>query len=258
MPGPLLTEKTAVITGASSGNGREMARTFAEEGADVVVADVREEPRQGGEPTHELITEEQDVTARYVECDVTDREQLKDAMEAAEKFGGVDVMVNNAGIFRGDAFLEITEDEFDRLMAVNVKGTFLGAQVAGARMVENGGGSIINLSSVAGLRGSAETVTYCTSKGAVRLMTYAVAAALGPQGVRVNAIHPGIIETAMTTEDVPIIGSESGEALKQTVPSRRWGQPEEVADAALYLASELSSYVNGESLVIDGGMTNGQ
>jgi NAD(P)-dependent dehydrogenase (short-subunit alcohol dehydrogenase family) len=258
MSGPLLEGKTAVITGGSSGNGRAMARTFAAEGADIVVADIQQEPREGGEPTHTLVSAETDAETQFIECNVTDRQHLEAAMDAAEEFGGVDVMINNAGIFRAEEFLEVTEDEFDRLMDINVKGTFFGAQAAGARMVENGGGSIINLSSVAGLHGSADNVTYCTSKGAVRLMTYAVADALGPEGIRVNAIHPGLIETKMTTEDVPIIGTDASEEYRQMIPSRRWGQPEDVADAALYLASDLASYVNGESLVLDGGMTNVQ
>ncbi|GAA0657908.1 SDR family oxidoreductase [Salarchaeum japonicum] len=258
MSEPLLDGKTAVITGASSGNGRSMARTFAEEGADIVVADIRDEPREGGTPTHELVPDETDADAAFVECDVTNRSDLVDAVDAAEEFGGIDVMVNNAGIFRSEDFTEVSEDEFDQLMDINVKGTFFGAQIAGERMAANGGGSIINLSSVAGLSGSPDHVTYCTSKGAVRLLTYAVAAALGPDGVRTNAIHPGLIETAMTTEDVPIIGTDAGDQYLQGIPSRRWGQPDDVADAALFLASDLASYVNGESLVVDGGMSNSQ
>ncbi|QDX41247.1 SDR family oxidoreductase [Salarchaeum sp. JOR-1] len=258
MSGSLLDGKTAVITGASSGNGRSMARTFAEEGADVVVADIRDDPREGGTPTHELVSEETEADAAFVECDVTNRSDLVDAVDAAEEFGGIDVMVNNAGIFRSEDFTEVSEDEFDRLMDINVKGTFFGTQIAGERMVENGGGSIINISSVAGLNGSPDHVTYCTSKGAVRLLTYSVAAALGPEGVRTNAIHPGLIETAMTTEDVPIIGTDEGEQYLQGIPSRRWGQPDDVADAALFLASDLASYVNGESLVVDGGMSSTQ
>lgn len=239
-----------------SGNGRSIARTFAEHGADVVVADVVDEPREGGVPTHELVESETDARAAFVHCDVTEKSDLESAMEAADEFGGVDVMVNNAGIFRGEEFLSVTEDEFDQLIDVNVKGVFLGTQAAGSRMVDGNGGSIINLSSVAGLEGTGEYVSYCTSKGAVRLMTYATASALGPDGVRVNAIHPGIIETMMTTDDVPIVGTAEGEAYLESIPSRRFGAPEEVADAALYLASDMSSYVNGESLVIDGGMTN--
>lgn len=252
----LLTDQVAVITGGMSGNGRSIARTFAEHGADVVVADVVDEPREGGVPTHELVESETDARATFVHCDVTEKSDLESAMEAAEEFGGVDVMVNNAGIFRGEDFLSVTEDEFDQLIDVNVKGVFLGTQAAGSRMVDGDGGSIINLSSVAGLEGTGEYVSYCTSKGAVRLMTYATASALGPEGVRVNAIHPGIIETMMTTDDVPIVGTAEGEAYLESIPSRRFGAPEEVADAALYLASDMSSYVNGESLVIDGGMTN--
>ncbi len=252
----MLTNKTAVITGAASGNGRAMAKTFATEGADIVVADIQETPRGGGVPTHELITAETQADATFVDCDVTTKSDLEAAVEAAEAFGGVDIMVNNAGIFRSEDVLEVTEAEFDQLMDINVKGVFFGAQVAGTRMADSDGGSIINISSVAGLSGTGEYVTYCTSKGAVRLMTYALADALGPSGIRVNAIHPGVIETKMTTEDVQIIGTEHGEQYRQSIPSRRFGAPEDVADAALFLASDQSDYVNGESLVVDGGMSN--
>ena len=252
----LLTDKTAVVTGASSGNGRAIARRFAEEGASVVVADIQEEPREGGTPTVELINAETDQDAVFVDCDVTEKADLVAAADAAAELGGLDIMVNNAGIFRAEEFLEVTEAEFDHLMDINVKGVFYGMQVAGERMTAADGGSIINLSSVAGLEGTGPYVTYCGSKGAVRLMTYAVADALGPDGVRVNAIHPGLIETSMTTEDVPILGTEAGDAYLETIPSRRAGQPEDVADAAVYLASDLSDYVNGESLVLDGGMTH--
>lgn len=251
----LLTDKTAVVTGAMSGNGREIARTYAGHGADVVIADIREEPREGGEPTQDLITQETEAQATFVHCDVSDKSDLEDAMDAAEEFGGVDIMVNNAGIFRGEEFLSVSEEQYDQLMDINVKGVFFGTQVAAERMLDDGGGAIINLSSVAGLEGFGDFVTYCASKGAVRLMTYATADALGPEGIRVNAIHPGTIETAMTTEDVPIIGGEDEDAFMQSIPSRRFGEPQDVADAALYLGSELSSFVNGESLVVDGGMT---
>ncbi|WP_433630453.1 SDR family oxidoreductase [Halomicrococcus sp. NG-SE-24] len=256
MAGDLLEGEVAVVTGAASGIGREIALAYADEGADVVVADLQEEPREGGDPTHDRIEDETDRTARFVECDVTDTDDLAAAVAAADDLGGVDVMVNNAGIFRSQEFLDVTEDDYDRLMDVNVKGVFFGAQAAARRMVEDDGGVVINMSSVAGLAGSASFVTYCASKGAVRLLTYSLAAELGPEGVRVNAIHPGLIDTAMTTEDVPILGTEAGEGYMQTIPSRRFGQPEDVADAALYLASDMADYVNGESLVVDGGMTN--
>ncbi|WP_027119102.1 SDR family oxidoreductase [Natronorubrum tibetense] len=255
---PLLMEDVAVVTGGSSGNGRAIARRFAAEGADIVVADIQESPREGGEPTHDLIEAETDAKATFVECDVTKVDDLESAVEAAEEFGGVTVIVNNAGIFHGEEFLEVDEDEFGRMMDINVKGVFFGAQAAAKRMVETGGGRIINLASVAGLEGSGEFVTYCGTKGAVRLLTYAMAAKLGPDGVRVNAIHPGLIETSMTTDDYPIMGTDAEADFLQAIPTRRAGQPEDVADAALYLASNLSDYVTGESLVVDGGMTNTQ
>jgi NAD(P)-dependent dehydrogenase (short-subunit alcohol dehydrogenase family) len=254
----LLTDNVAVITGGSSGNGRAIARRFASEGADIVIADIQESPREGGDPTHELIEAETEARATFVECDVTNVGNLETAVEAAEEFGGVTVMVNNAGIFHDEEFLEVDEDAFDRMMDINVKGVYFGAQAAAKRMVKAGGGRIINISSVAGLEGSGEFITYCGTKGAVRLLTYAMAAKLGPDGVRVNAIHPGLIETTMTTEDYPIMGTDAEEDFLQSIPSRRAGQPEDVADTALYLASDLSDYVNGESLIVDGGMTNTQ
>ncbi|GAA0545679.1 SDR family oxidoreductase [Halorubrum ejinorense] len=254
----LLKDNVAVVTGGSSGNGRAIARRFASEGADIVIADIQESPREGGDPTHELIEAETEARATFVECDVTNVDDLEAAVEAAEEFGGITVMVNNAGIFHGEEFLEVDEDAFDRMMDINVKGVYFGAQAAAKRMVEAGGGRIINLSSVAGLEGSGEFITYCGTKGAVRLLTYSMAAKLGPDGVRVNAIHPGLIETTMTTDDYPIMGTDAEEEFLQAIPSRRAGQPEDVADAALYLASDLSDYVNGESLVVDGGMTNTQ
>jgi len=254
----LLKDNVAVITGGSSGNGRAIARRFASEGADIVIADIQESPREGGDPTHELIEAETEARATFVECDVTNVDDLEAAVEAAEEFGGVTVMVNNAGIFHSEEFLEVDEDAFDRMMDINVKGVYFGAQAAAKRMVEAGGGRIINISSVAGLEGSGEFITYCGTKGAVRLLTYAMAARLGPDGVRVNAIHPGLIETTMTTEDYPIMGTNAEEDFLQSIPSRRAGQPEDVADTALYLASDLSDYVNGESLIVDGGMTNTQ
>jgi len=165
--------------------------------------------------------------------------------------------VNNAGVFRAEEFTEVTEAEFDWLMDINLKGTFFGAQVAVERLLESGThGNVVNLSSVAGLSGSADYVTYCASKGAVRLMTYALADKYGPEGVNTNVIHPGLIDTKMVSEDVEIVGSDSEEAFLQQVPNRRVGAPEDVADAAVFLASDMSDYVNGESLVVDGGMSH--
>ncbi len=255
----VLSGQTAVVTGGASGNGRAICREFATAGADaVIVADVRETPRTGGTPTHELVADETDARAEFVDCDVSEPSDLESAVDLAREFGGIDVMVNNAGIFRVEEFLDVSEAEFDRLMDVNVKGVFFGCQAAARAMVENGGGAIINMSSMGGIRGATNYATYCTSKGGVRLLTYALADELGPKGIRVNAVHPGIVETAMTTEDVPqpLVGSEAGEQYKSQIPSRRFGQPEDVADACVFLASDRADYVNGESLVVDGGLTN--
>lgn len=251
----LLDGKTAVVTGGASGNGRAIARTYAAHGCDVVIADIQVEPREGGTPTHEVIENETTQRATFIDCDVTDNDALAAAVDAADAFGGIDVMVNNAGVYRTETFTEVTEADYRALMDINVKGVFFGAQLAARRMLENGGGSIINMSSIAGIHGSRQSPTYSASKGAVRLLTYALAADLGDDGIRVNAIHPGVIETTMTTEDVPLIGGDHTDRFRSMIPQGRFGTPNDVADAALFLASDLAGYVNGESLVVDGGMT---
>lgn len=253
----LLTDETAVITGAASGNGRAIAELFAEHGAAVVVADIRSEPRQGGAPTHELITD-QGGDATFVECDVTNYDDCVTAVEAAEEFGGIDVMVNNAGIVGPQTpLVELDFDEYQTLMDINLSGVFHGSKAAAIELIEQGdGGSIINMSSVAGMQGYGGITPYSAAKGGVRLFTYALASELGPDGIRVNAVHPGVIETAMTVEDSPTVGTEEGEQLKQTIPLRRFGQPEEVAGVCGFLASDLASYVTAESIVIDGGDLN--
>ncbi|UVE49141.1 SDR family oxidoreductase [Haloferax larsenii] len=251
-----LNTKTAVVTGGASGIGRAISMAFAREGCDVVVADRRSEPRTGGTPTHDHIESETDARAAFVECDVGDVDQLRSAVDAADEFGGVDVMVNNAGVFREQNFFEVTESDFDHTMDVNLKAVYFGAQAAAKKMVEGDGGDIINISSVSGLRGSPGFSVYDASKGAVKLLTYSLAAELGPQGISVNAIHPGLTDTKMTTEDVPILGTESEELFMQSIPARRPGTPDDVADAAVFLASDRSDYVNGESLVVDGGMSS--
>lgn len=245
----MLEGKVAVVTGAASGNGRAIALAFAREGASVVIADLRQDPREGGAPTHELIG----PRAVYIRCDVTQVADLEAAVAAADSLGGVDILVNNAGILTKQALLEASEAEFDRMMAVNVKSVYFGSQAAARRMKDKGKGSIINLSSIAGIRGTGGYALYCTSKGAIRHMTYALADELGPQGVRVNAIHPGIIETQMNVADDPLIGTREGDHYLELIPLRRWGRPAEVADTAVFLASDQASYINGASLIVDGG-----
>ncbi len=249
----LLKGKTAVITGASSGNGRAIALAFALEGAKIIIADIRESPREGGLSTKDLIEQQSTQQAVFVHCDVGKVNDLEAAMNAAEELGGVDIMVNNAGILKKQSVLDATEADFDLMSNVNIKSVYFGTQVAAKRMLKKGSGNIINLSSIAGMRGTGGYALYCASKGAVRLMTHALADELGPKGIRVNALHPGIINTQMNIADDPVIGTEMGETYLDMIPLRRWGEPEEVAKAALYLASDLSSYVTGSSLVIDGG-----
>ena len=252
----LLLDKTAVITGAASGNGRAIAKEFAREGANIVVADLQRDPREGGTPTDEFVETETDAQVTFVECDVTRIADLQNAIEEAEELGGLDIMVNNAGIYRYDDVLEVTEEEYNTMMDVNVKGVFFGAQVAAEKMVERGEGKILNISSTAGIAGSRSSSLYSASKGAVRLLTYGLATELGPDGVHVNAIHPGVIETSMTKEDVPLISGDREDHYANQIPLKRFGKPNDVADAAVFLAGDGSDYVTGASLVVDGGMVN--
>ena len=252
----LLSGKTAVVTGASSGNGRAIARTFAEHGADVVVADVQEEPRLGGTPTHELIAADTASKSSFVNCDVTSNEDLREAILEADEYGGIDVMVNNAGIFaHNEDLYSVDEDEYRTMMDINSKGPYFGSQFAAERMQESGGGNILNLSSINGDIGTKSNVVYCASKGAVRVMTYALADALGPE-IRVNAIHPGMIETAQIVEDYAHLEESERQDRLETIPLGRKGRPDEIAKASLFLASDLASYVTAASLTVDGGVMN--
>ena len=258
----ILEDRVAVVTGASSGIGRGVSLAFAEHGADVVVADVREEPKEGGAPTHEAIEADTDASAEFVECDVTKLEDLEAAVDAADALGGVNVMVNNAGIWHAEQFLDVTEEDYRRTMDVNLKGAYFGSQAAIARMVENGDeGSVINMSSIAGLFGNGNWPTYAASKGGLTMLTYSLAHGFGDQGIRVNAIHPGGIQTMIGSEggggeQDPEVAAEQERQFTAMVPLGRYGQPEDVAGAAVFLASDLSSYVSGESLVVDGGWTS--
>jgi len=246
-----LADKVAIITGGSSGIGREIARRFSEEGARLVIADIRREDRKGAGTIDDEIVEK-GGEAIFHQTDVTSLDDLDSAIDAAvSEFGKLDIMVNNAGVFKMEPITDITEAEFDKFMAINVKGVYFGAKKAAQQMLkQNSGGSIINLSSVAGIVGTPNATLYCATKGAITNFTRALAAELGRNNIRVNAICPGVIATAMTEIDEPVVGK-----FAAAVPMGRDGQPSEIAECAVFLASDESSFITGHNLVADGGYT---
>lgn len=249
----MLKDKIAIVTGGSSGNGKAICEIFVKHGAKVVVADLAETGREGGAPTADTINAENPGTARFVKCDVSQVKELEALVAVAEEWGGLDIMVNNAGIMQKEPILEASEETFHKMVDVNVKSVFFGSQVAAKAMVKRKSGVIINMCSIAGMRGTGGFSHYNMCKGAVRLLTYSLADELGPMGIRVNNVNPGIMRTQMNIVDDPVIGTETGEGYLDMIPARRWGEPEEVANACVYLASDLAEYVMGTSLVVDGG-----
>lgn len=249
----LLKDKVAIVTGGSSGNGRAICLGFAKQGATVIVADVQEEPREGGEPTAKLINDEHPGKATFQQCDVSKTGDLEACVAVAEEKGGLGILVNNAGILLKQPLLEASEDVFARMVDVNVKSVLFASKAAAKVMAPRKEGAIINISSIAGIRGTGGYCHYNMSKGAVRLLTCSLADELGPMGIRVNSVAPGIMHTQMNVEDDPVIGTEEGEGYLDLIPARRWGTPDEVADACVYLASDMAKYVMGATLVVDGG-----
>jgi NAD(P)-dependent dehydrogenase (short-subunit alcohol dehydrogenase family) len=247
--------KIALVTGSSSGLGKAIAMRLAEAGAEaVVVADLRPEPREGGTTTVEGIAARGGCEARFVSCDVSDPAGVERAFAEAAEIGPLDVLVNNAGIVGpSDRLADIDDEAIDRVLAVNVKGVLYCCRAAARRMVPRKAGSIVNVSSVVAHAGSARSSVYAASKGAVAATTYALAAELGPAGVRVNAIHPGMVETAMTTEDQSLANSEVAENLLRRVPLRSLGAPRDVAAAVAFVAGDEAAYMTGASIVVDGG-----
>ena len=236
--------------GGAKGMGAVEAKLFAKEGAKVVIGDVLE--TEGKQIEAEI--NETGGECLFVPLDVTDENQWNEAVAATlGRFGKLDILINNAGIFRTSPVEKTSSAEWDQVMDINAKGVFLGAKAAIPAMREAGGGSIINLSSVAGLVGAAYSSAYSASKGAVRLFTKSTAIQYATDGVRCNSIHPGVIQTDMTKE--AIADSQFKAQRLDPTPLARLGQPEDVAYGALYLASDESSFVTGAELVIDGGWT---
>ena len=246
-----LQSKVAFISGGALGMGAAEAKLFAGEGARVVIGDVLEEE---GRKTEAEINET-GGECLFVRLDVTSGEDWQRVVAAtAARFGKLDVLVNNAGIYPAEPRLEDTSEElWDRIMAINGKGVFLGTKHTIPEMRKAGGGSIINISSTAGLVGFSWEAAYTASKGAVRLFTKATAIQYAKEGIRANSIHPGTIETHGTA--TALADEAYRQSRMETIPLGRVGRPEDVAYCALYLASDESSFVTGSELVVDGGYT---
>ncbi len=253
----LLVGRTLVVTGGSSGNGRAIALAAARHGAAVVVADRQAEPREGGPPTAELIAASPGGRAAFVACDVRRAADLERVADRAEQLGGLDVWVNNAGILgAATPVVETSDDDFDLVVDVNLRGTFLGSRVAARRMLSRGSGAIVNVSSVAAHQAARSSAMYGATKAAVRLFSQGLANELGPSGIRVNCVAPGVVRTQFTESRGSLDDGEKGERLRRIVPLGRVGEPDDVADAVIFLSSDLSRYVTGTSLVVDGGLTS--
>ena len=240
-----LEGKTALITGGARGQGAAEARLFAEEGANVVLTDVLDED---GERTADAIG------ADYLHHDVTSEAEWAAAVaHAIGLHGGIDVLINNAGIYAQTTLVGSELEEYRRVIEVNQIGVYLGMREVALVMIERGGGSIINISSVGGMRGGGGGFAYTASKWAVRGMTKSAAVRLGPHGIRVNSIHPGLIDTPMLG-DTRMANPETLEQMLGQIPLGRIAQPGEVAKLALFLASDDSAYSTGSEFLVDGGL----
>jgi NAD(P)-dependent dehydrogenase (short-subunit alcohol dehydrogenase family) len=250
-----LSGKSCVITGGGSGMGRAAAEMFCAEGARVAVLDLNEGPGEeaaaaargrGGE-------------AFFIRCDVSRESDVRGAIDAAAgRFGGVDVLYNNAGIMleQDRSVIDTDEEAWDRTLAVNVKGIYFACKHAIPRMLEQGSGSVINIASFVALVGcSVPQDAYTASKGAVIALTKSLAVQFGPRGVRTNAICPGPIETPLLTEWL-LKDPEAKRVRLARNPTGRFGRPEDIVNAAIYLASDESTWTNGATLVVDGGITS--
>jgi len=245
-----LADKVALVTGAAQGIGRACAEVFAKEGARVVLADVNEEAGRAAAAALAAAGHE----ALFVRCDVARKAEVEDAVAAAVRaFGRLDVLVANAGIVHAAEFLDLEEADFDRVLAVNLKGVFLAGQAAARRMVEQAsGGAIVNMSSVNAVLAIPNQVPYVVSKGAINQLTRVMALALAPHRIRVNAVGPGTILTELAK--TAVLGNREAERrILARTPLGRLGEPEEVARVAAFLASDDASYITGQTLYPDGG-----
>lgn len=245
-----LQGKVAIITGGARGMGAATVRLFVAEGAKVLIADVLE-----AEGT--ALAKELGANALFLRHDVTDEASWQAVVAKAKSaFGGVDVLVNNAGVLLFKTIQTTEKNEFERVLNINLVGTFLGTRIVGAELITKGKGSIVNISSVDGMKAANGLGAYCASKWAVRGFTKVAAMEYGHKGVRVNSVHPGGVDTAMGNP----YAEQKAEVNKRytMVPMQRVGEPEEVARTSLFLASDESSYLCGAEIAVDGGMLTGQ
>jgi len=241
-----LQGKVAIITGAARGIGRETALLFAAEGAKVVICDLLDEGEEVAEEIRSRGGE-----AIFYKLDVTDRDAVKRMVDAVvERYGRIDILINNAGITRDAQFLKMTEEDWDKVIAVNLKGVFNVTQAVAPVMVAQGKGKIVNAASVVALYGNFGQTNYVASKAGVIGMTKVWARELGRKGINVNAVAPGFIQTEMTAK----VPEKILQMMRERTPLGRLGTPRDVAYAYLFLASDESDYVNGAVLSVDGGL----
>ncbi len=245
-----LAGKAAIITGAARGIGLATAKRFAAEGAAVMIADVIAEA--GAEAASALVAS--GARAAFARCDVGDKAEV-DRLVAATvaAFGGVDILVSNAGVTSAGQLADVAEEDFDRVVRINLKGVFLCGQAAARQMIAQGrGGAIVNTASVAAELAMPTEMAYAASKGGVRQLTKAMALSLAPHGIRVNAIGPGSVETEMV-QNLWSADPELRRQMLSRTPLGRLGRPEEIASVSLFLASDDASYVTGQTIFVDGG-----
>lgn len=244
-----LTNKIALITGAAQGIGQAIAALYAEKGADVILVDLHESVKA----TAASITAQFGRKALPLVADLTNSESVKAIVaQSIQEFGRIDILVNNAGIVLLDDAENISEADWDKTMAVNLKAPFMLSQCVGREMIKSRSGRIINLASQAGIIALDRHVAYCTSKAGIIEMTKVLAMEWAEFQINVNAISPTVILTELGKK---AWAGEAGEAMKQKIPVRRFGCPEEVAAVALFLASDATAMITGENIVIDGGYT---
>ena len=244
----LLGGKKAIITGGARGIGKEIVVSFLSEGASVYFIDLMPSEFMSEYETH---AKEKGVEVVYRECNVADEDRVSGVVnEIVDESGGIDVLVNNAGITRDGLIFRMSKENWNDVITVNLTSAFYMSKSIARSMIQRRAGSIINVSSIVGVHGNAGQCNYSASKAGLIGLTKSLAQEVGGRGVRVNAVAPGFIQTAMTDK----LSDDQKEKLKAQIPMSRLGQPEEVAKVILFLASDLASYVTGQVILIDGGM----